>query len=68
MKKILFIFVILTLSSLSFANDDSQKQIAELFDQLKLSIDYANSEEIESQICDIGTTDPYEKGTTELLS
>ena len=68
MKKILFIFVFLTLSSLSFANDDRQKQIDELFDQLKSSIDYESSKEIESKIWELWTTHPSENSLTALLA
>ena len=68
MKKILFIFVFLTLSSLSFANDDRQKQIDELFDQLKSSIDYESSKEIESKIWELWTTHPSENSLTTLLA
>ena len=68
MKKILFIFVFLTLSSLSFANDDHQKQIDELFDQLKSSIDYESSKVIESKIWELWTTHPSENSLTALLA
>ena len=68
MKKILFIFVFLTISSLSFANDDRQKQIDELFDQLKSSIDYESSKEIESKIWELWTTHPSENSLTALLA
>jgi len=67
-KKILFIFVFLTISSLSFANDDRQKQIDELFDQLKSSIDYESSKEIESKIWELWTTHPSENSLTALLA
>ena len=68
MKKILFIFVFFSLSSLSFANDDRQKQIDELFDQLKSSIDYESSKEIESKIWELWTTHPSENSLTALLA
>ena len=68
MKKILFIFVFLTLSNLSFANDDRQKQIDELFDQLKNSVDYESSKVIESKIWEIWTTHPSENSLTALLA
>jgi len=67
-KKILFIFVFFSLSSLSFANDDRQKQIDELFDQLKSSIDYESSKEIESKIWELWTTHPSENSLTALLA
>jgi len=68
MKKILFIFVFLSLSSLSFANDGRQKQIDELFDQLKSSLDYESSKEIESKIWELWTTHPLENSLTALLA
>ena len=68
MKKILFIFVFFSLSSLSFANDNRQKQIDELFDQLKSSIDYESSKEIESKIWELWTTHPSENSLTALLA
>ena len=58
----------MTLSSLSFANDDRQKQIDELFDQLKSSIDYESSKEIESKIWELWTTHPSENSLTALLA
>ena len=55
-------------SSFSFADDNQQKQIDDLFKQLKTSSSYENSKEIESKIWKLWTTHPSENSLTTLLA
>ena len=68
MKKILYIFLLLIFSNSSVANEKHQKQIDELFDKLKTSINYENSKKIESKIWALWTTHPSEESLTTLLT
>ena len=67
MRKILFFFIIFFTTSLS-ANDNHQKQIDELFNQLKSTLDFENSQKIESEIWSLWTTHPTDNSLTNLLS
>jgi len=67
-KKILYIFLLLIFSNSSVANEKHQKQIDELFDKLKTSINYENSKKIESKIWALWTTHPSEESLTTLLT
>ncbi len=68
MKKISFIFIFLVFSSHLFADDNQQKQIDELFGQLKSSLNFENSKKIEDQIWDLWVTHPSENSLTKLLA
>ena len=68
MKKILYIFLFLTFSNLSFAKENYQKQIDELLEKLKSSIDYEDSKKIESKIWDLWVTHPSKENLTSLLA
>ena len=68
MKKILYIFLLLIFSNSSVANEKYQKQIDELFDKLKTSMNYENSKKIESKIWALWTTHPSEESLTTLLT
>ena len=67
MKKILFIFFIFLSSSSLFA-DDSNKEIDNLFIQLKTATNFEKSKEIEDKIWDLWTTHPSKNDLTELLA
>ena len=67
MRKILFFFIIFFTTSLC-ADDNHQKQINELFNQLKSALDFENSEKIESKIWSLWTTHPTDDSLTNLLA
>ena len=50
MKKIFYIFIFLAHAFFSHADEDYQKQIDDLFYQLKTATSYEDSKEIESKI------------------
>ena len=66
MKKILFFFIFISYSFFSYANDNQQKQVDDLFDQLKTSTNYEDSKKIESKIWELWTTHPSESLTALL--
>ena len=68
MKKTLFIIIIFIFSSFSFADENYQKKIDDLFNQLKSSKSYENSKIIESKIWDLWITHPSDKSLTTLLA
>ena len=68
MKKIFYIFIFLTYSFFSCADDNQQKKIDNLFIQLKKATNYENSKVIESKIWEIWTTHPSENSLTALLA
>ena len=68
MKKILFFFIFISYSFFSYANDNQQKQVDDLFDQLKTSTNYEDSKKIESKIWELWTTHPSENSLTALLA
>ena len=68
MKQTLYIFIFFIHSCLSFANDNQQKQINNLFNQLKTATNYENSKKIESKIWELWTTHPSENSLTALLA
>ena len=53
MKQIFYIFIFLAYSFFSCADDNQQKQIDNLFIQLKKTTNYENSKAIESKIWEI---------------
>ena len=67
MKKILFVFFILSFSSSLFA-DDNKKEIDKLFIQLKSALNFENSKKIEDKIWDLWTTHPSKNNLTKLLA
>ena len=67
MKNILFFFLIFFKTSLC-ADEYHQKQIDELFDQLKKAANFENSEKIESKIWDLWITHPTKDSLTNLLA
>ena len=66
MKKILLFLIFFTTSLC--ADDKHQKQIDELFKQLKSAVDFEDSEEIESKIWDLWITHPTKDSLTNLLA
>ena len=67
MKNILFFFLIFFTTSLC-ADEYHQKQIDELFNQLKKAANFENSEKIESKIWSLWTTHPTKDSLTNLLA
>ena len=67
MKQTLYIFIFFIHSCLSFANDNQQKQIDNLFNQLKTTTNYEDSKKIESKIWELWSTHPSENSLTALL-
>ena len=67
MKQKIYIFIFFIYSCLSFANDNQQKQIDNLFNQLKTTTNYENSKKIESKIWELWSTHPSENSLTALL-
>ena len=68
MKKIICIFIFFFYSSLSYADDNQQKQIDDLFNQLKKTTNYENSKKIESKIWELWSTHPSRNKLTALLA
>ena len=67
MKQILYIFIFIFYSYVSYADDNQQKQIDNLFNQLKTTTNYENSKKIESKIWELWSTHPSENSLTALL-
>ena len=67
MKQIFFIFIFLVYSCFSYADDSQQKQINDLFNQLKNATSYQVSKEIESKIWELWTTHPSKSSLTALM-
>ena len=67
MKQILYIFIYLIFSCASYADDNQEKQIDNLFNQLKITTNYEISKKIESKIWEIWSTHPSEDKLTTLL-
>ena len=68
MKQIFFIFIFLVYSCFSYADDSQQKQIDDLFNQLKITTNYEDSKRIESKIWKLWSTHPSDQKLTEMLS
>ena len=68
MKQIFSILIFLVYSCFSYANDNQQKQIDDLFNQLKATTNYEESKKIESKIWKLWTTHPSENNLTDLLA
>ena len=67
MKQVLYIFIFFVYSCVSYADDNQQKQINKLFNQLKTTTNYENSKKIESKIWELWSTHPSEDKLTALL-
>ena len=67
MKQIFFIFIFLVYSCFSYADDSQQKQIDDLFNQLKITTNYEDSKRIESKFWKLWSTHPSENSLTALL-
>ena len=68
MRQILYIFIFFVYSFLVYADDNQQKQIDNLFNQLKTTTNYEDSKKIESKIWDLWSTHPSENRLTVLLT
>ena len=68
MKQIFYIFIFLFYFCVSSADDNQQKQINDLFDQLKTANSYEDSKKIESNIWELWTTHPSKNKLTALLA
>ncbi len=68
MKQIFITLIFLVCSCLSYADNNQQKQINDLFDQLKIATNYEDSKKIESKIWELWTTHPSENSLTALLA
>ena len=68
MKQILYIFIFIFYSYVSYADDNQQKQIDNLFNQLKTTTNYEVSKKIESKIWELWSTHPSENRLTVLLT
>ena len=67
MKQILYIFIFFIYSCLSHADESQEKQIDNLFNQLKTTTNYEISKKIESKIWELWSTHPLEDKLTVLL-
>ena len=68
MRQILYIFIFFVYSFLVYADDNQQKLIDNLFNQLKTTTNYEDSKKIESKIWDLWSTHPSENRLTVLLT
>tara|TARA_Y100001970_G_scaffold1384_1_gene1641 strand:+ start:1205 stop:1756 length:552 start_codon:yes stop_codon:yes gene_type:complete len=67
-KQIFYFLVFFAHSCFSYADNNQQKQIDDLFNQLKTATNYEYSKKIESKIWELWTTHPSEKSLTALLA
>ena len=68
MKNISFIFLFFIFSSPLIANENQQKKIDELFNQLKSALNFEKSKKIEDKIWSLWTTHPSKNNLTKLLA
>ena len=68
MKKLFYIIIFFTFSFFSYADNNNQKKIDELFNQLKNATSYQESKEIESKIWELWTTHPSKNSLTALMA
>ncbi len=68
MKKLFYIVIFFTFSFFSHADNNHQKKIDKLFDQLKITTSYQDSKEIESKIWKLWTTHPSKNKLTALMA
>tara|TARA_B100001093_G_scaffold29341_1_gene25573 strand:+ start:42 stop:593 length:552 start_codon:yes stop_codon:yes gene_type:complete len=67
-KKLFYIIIFFTFSFFSYADNNNQKKIDELFNQLKNATSYQESKEIESKIWELWTTHPSNNSLTALMA
>ena len=68
MKKILSFIILISLSCVSYANDNYNTQLDKLFNELSKTSSSIAAKEIESKIWEMWTTHPSEKNLTNLLA
>ena len=68
MKRLFYIIIFFTYSFFSYADNNHQKRIDELFNQLKNTTNYQESKKIESQIWELWTTHPSKSNLTALMA
>ena len=68
MKKLLYIFLFCAFSNLSLADNNHQRKIDLLFNQLKSAIDFEKSKEIEAKIWELWTSQVAQKELSQWLS
>ena len=68
MKKLFYIIVFFIYSFFSYADNNHQEKIDELFNQLKNTTNYQESKEIESEIWELWTTHPSKNNLTALMA
>ena len=68
MKKIFYIFIFFAYTCFSYADNNQQKKIDNLFNQLKTTNNYENSKKIESKIWELWSTHPSKNNLTALLA
>ena len=64
----MYIIIFFTFSFFFYADNNNQKKIDELFNQLKNAISYQESKEIESKIWELWTTHPSKSSLTALMA
>jgi tetratricopeptide (TPR) repeat protein len=67
-KKLFYIIIFFTFPFFSYADNNNQKKIDELFNQLKNATSYQVSKEIESKIWELWTTHPSKNSLTALMA
>ena len=68
MKILFYIIIFFTYSFFSYADNNHQEKIDELFNQLKNTTNYQESKKIESQIWELWTTHPSKSNLTALMA
>ena len=68
MKRLFYIIIFFTYSFFSYADNNHQKRIDELFNQLKNTTNNQESKKIESQIWELWTTHPSKSNLTALMA
>ena len=68
MKILFYIIIFFTYSLFSYADNNRQIKIDELFNQLKNATSYQKSKEIESEIWELWTTHPSKSNLTALMA
>ena len=64
----MYIIIFFTFSFFLYADNNNQKKIDELFNQLKNTTSYQESKEIESKIWELWTTHPSKSSLTALMA
>ena len=68
MKILFYIIIFFTYSFFSYADNNHQKKIDKLFNQLKNETSYQKSKEIETKIWELWTTHPSKNNLTALMA